>query len=163
MLLYTTRNCEQKTCLLNLRFCAHFATIEDMKGLLRQYVLILAVIYCTSLIFPGITIGNGLTGLLTATVFLLFGFVFVKPILSIITLPLNVITFGLFSVVITAVVLFLVSSFYNNFTITPFAFPGVQIFTFIIQPFQVNLFLSYIIISATIQLLMSLTRWLFDL
>lgn len=134
-----------------------------MKGLLQQYVLILIVIYITSLIFPGIVISGGFTGFFIASALLLIGFVVIKPILSIITLPLNALTFGLFSIFITAFVLFLVSVFYKSFSIVPFIFPEVHIFSFSIQPFSVNLFLSYIIISATIQLLTSLARWLFDL
>lgn len=144
-------------------FIARFVTIIEMKGLFRQYLLFLGIIYLTSLIFPGIVITNGVTGLLIATALVLVGFVIVKPILGIITLPLNMLTFGFFSIILTAFILFLVSLYYKSFTITPFLFPGVKIFSLTIQSFPVNLLLSYVIISATIQLLYKLAQWLFDL
>ncbi|HPJ13002.1 MAG TPA: phage holin family protein [Caldisericia bacterium] len=46
--------------------------------------------------------------------------VIIKPILTIITLPLHILTLGLFAFVINAIVLFLTSSFIDGITIPSF-------------------------------------------
>ncbi|MCL4366010.1 phage holin family protein [Patescibacteria group bacterium] len=70
----------------------------------------------TAYIVPGFHVTNFTTALLAAIV---LGIVntFIKPILNLITLPLNIITLGLFSFVVNAVVLFIVSSIVKGLTI----------------------------------------------
>jgi len=63
----------------------------------------------TSYIVPGIEVANFTTAILAAVV---LGVVntFIKPILSFITAPLTIVTLGLFTFVVNAVVLFIVSA-----------------------------------------------------
>lgn len=70
----------------------------------------------TAYIVPGFQVTDFTTALLAAIV---LGVVntFIKPILSFITAPLNIVTLGLFSFVINAVVLFIVSSIVKGLTI----------------------------------------------
>ncbi len=79
-----------------------------------QIVIALALnalaLMATTYVVPGFKVDNFTTALLAAVV---LGVVntFIRPILSFVTAPLNVVTLGLFSFVINAVMLFLVSSF----------------------------------------------------
>lgn len=70
----------------------------------------------TAYIVPGIAVANFTTALLAAIV---LGVVntFIKPILSFITAPLKVVTLGLFTFVINAVVLFIVSAVVPGVTV----------------------------------------------
>ena len=79
-----------------------------------QIVIALALnalaLMATTYVVPGFKVDNFTTALLAAVV---LGVVntFIRPILAFVTAPLNVVTLGLFSFVINAVMLFLVSSF----------------------------------------------------
>ena len=72
-----------------------------MSKLILKYMSIVATIYLLSLVTHSVAIGN------TPALFLL-GFVLlivnllIKPLLLLITLPINLITFGLFSFIVSA-------------------------------------------------------------
>ncbi len=70
-------------------------------------------------IVPGVSVASFYTALVTA---LVLGFVnvIIKPILIILTLPINIITLGLFTFVINGLLFWFVSSFVKGFTITGF-------------------------------------------
>lgn len=68
---------------------------------------------------PGFTVDSFYIALVVAVILGVLN-ITIKPILSILTLPLNIITLGLFSFVINAVLLILVSSFVEGFEVTGF-------------------------------------------
>lgn len=134
-----------------------------MRYVLQQLVMATLALYIASTLFPGLVISGGFQGLLVASVLLVLGFIVIRPILTIVTLPLGFLTLGLFSIVITAVILFLVSVFDKGFLITPFTFPGIRIFILRVPSFHANILLSYVCISVTIQVLYRLFGYIFDL
>lgn len=71
-----------------------------LKAVVRWFILSAAVILATYLI-PGITVNGWVTVLVVGLVLGLIN-TFVKPVLEIITLPINLITFGLFAIVLNA-------------------------------------------------------------
>ncbi len=134
-----------------------------MKGFFQEIIINSAALYITLSIFTGLGVSGGFWGIFTAAVLITIGFRVLKPVINIITLPLNVITFGLFQALVVAFIVFLITLIYPQMQITPFQFVGAQFFGIIIQPFFVTLFLSYIIISGTIYLINRSLFWLFDL
>lgn len=134
-----------------------------MKGFLQETAINSVALFATINIFPGLAVGGGFWGIFTASILITIGFRILKPVISLITLPLNVITFGLFQALIIAFIIFLITLIYPQMQITEFQFNGVQFFGIIISPFFVSLFLSYIIISVTIYLINRSLFWLFDL
>lgn len=71
----------------------------------RWICLALALIY-TAWIIPGISINSFLTAMLAAVVIALIN-AFLKPLLQLITLPINLVTLGLFTLVINALLFML--------------------------------------------------------
>ena len=134
-----------------------------MKGFFQEAAINTVALYAASIIFSGLTIVGGFWGFFTASILVTIGFRILKPILNIITLPLNVITFGLFQAIVVAFIVFLITLIYPQMKITEFQFEGLEFAGVIIQPFFVSLFLSYIIISVTIYLVNRSLFWLFDL
>ena len=134
-----------------------------MKGFFQEVVICILAIYISIYFFSGISISGGFWSIFTASVLLTIGFRILRPVLNLITLPLNVITFGLFQIVTIAFIVFLVTLIYPQLAISEFDFQGIQFLGVIIQPFHVSLFLSYIIISGTIYLINRIISWLFDL
>ncbi len=68
--------------------------------LVRWFCFALALIF-TAWLVPGVEIANFMTALLACVVIALIN-TFVKPVIEIISLPVNILTIGLFSLVINA-------------------------------------------------------------
>lgn len=84
------------------------------------YVLSVAL---TLLMLSQLGIGIAVSGLYTAVVVAaiwgLLGLT-IRPLLSLLTLPINIITFGLFSFVLNALLFWFVASFVEGFTVAGF-------------------------------------------
>ena len=75
--------------------------------------------YITSYIIPGVVIGGWQTLLVIAVVWGILT-VGIKPILVILTLPINILTLGLFTFVINAILLLMMSNIVPGFHINGF-------------------------------------------
>lgn len=73
--------------------------------LVRWICMALALIF-TAWLIPGISINSFLTALLATVIIALIN-TFIKPLLQIITLPINLVTLGLFTLVINALLFML--------------------------------------------------------
>lgn len=90
-----------------------------MIVLLTRWLVITAAILLSSLLVPGIRVDSTLTAFLAAGVLGLIN-IFIKPVLLILTLPLNIITLGFFSFIINAFLLKLVAYFVTGFEVNGF-------------------------------------------
>jgi putative membrane protein len=89
-----------------------------MKFLVQLVVSALAVII-TSFILPGVEIDKALTGVIVAAVLALLNAI-VKPILIILTIPITLITMGLFLLIINAGIILLASKIVPGFHVSGF-------------------------------------------
>ena len=86
---------------------------------LLQWGLTSLSLWVASYIFSGLRFADG-SSLVIAALVLGFANAVVKPLLILFTLPLTVVTMGLFLLVINALVLMLVSALVSGFTISGF-------------------------------------------
>jgi putative membrane protein len=89
-----------------------------MNFLAQLIVSALAVIV-TSLILPGVHIDSPLTGILVAAVLAVLNAI-IKPILVILTIPITIVTLGLFLLIINAGMILLVSHLVPGFQVSGF-------------------------------------------
>jgi len=89
-----------------------------MKFLAQLLVSALAVIV-TSMILPGVHIDNALTALIVAAV-LAFLNAIVKPVLVVLTIPITVVTLGIFLLVINALMILLAAKIVDGFHVDGF-------------------------------------------
>ncbi len=89
-----------------------------MSILINWLISTLAILVAAYLI-PGVQIQNYWTAIVLAVVLGLINAV-IKPILVIITLPINLLTLGLFTLVINAVVILLAAAIVPGFTVASF-------------------------------------------
>jgi putative membrane protein len=108
----------------------------------------------------GVRISGGLTTYIIGGVVLSLLFVIVKPILSLITLPLNIITLGLFSFLINAIILYLLTILVPAVSIVGFRFEGLSFLGFVVPQVSVNIFFAFIIASALMSLILGFLKWL---
>jgi uncharacterized membrane protein YvlD (DUF360 family) len=91
-----------------------------MWGLLISWALLAVAFFLTTQVVPGIQVTGGLVAyLFTALVFGLVNSV-LGPILRIATLPLRILTLGLFAFVLNAILLLLVAHFVPALTVDGF-------------------------------------------
>jgi putative membrane protein len=86
--------------------------------ILRCLVTAVAILLA-SILFPGITVDSLSSALIAAGLLGLIN-VFIKPVLIILTLPLNILTLGIFSFIINALLLKLVAWFVAGFEVAGF-------------------------------------------
>lgn len=86
-----------------------------MKSLAKLIIQAIAITV-SAYIVPGIAVHDFLTAVVVAALLAIFN-ILVKPILLILTLPVTILTLGLFVFVINAVIVMLISAFVPGFTV----------------------------------------------
>ncbi len=86
-----------------------------MKLILRILLSALAVVILAK-ILPGIGVDSYTTAIIVAIVLGLLNFI-VKPLLIILTLPITIVTFGLFLLIINALIILLADNFVSGFSV----------------------------------------------
>ena len=77
------------------------------------------VVFLLASFLPGVNVASYGTAVIVAIVLALLNLI-VKPVLVLLTLPVTVITFGLFLLVINAVIILLVDAFISGFNVDGF-------------------------------------------
>ncbi len=100
----------------------------NFMGLLIRWLIYAVAIMLLTYIVPGISVRNFYSALLAALVLGLVNAV-IRPLLILLTLPVNILTLGLFTLVINALMLWLVSSIVKGFDVKNFvaAFLGALV------------------------------------
>ena len=89
-----------------------------MKFFLRILVTGIVVVLLSQLL-PGVTVDGYLTAVVVALVLALLNLV-VRPILVLFTLPITILTLGLFLIVINAIIILLADAFIEGFDVAGF-------------------------------------------
>ncbi|MFZ5932663.1 MAG: phage holin family protein [Patescibacteria group bacterium] len=131
-----------------------------MKTLLRHYVVDTVALYLVSQIASGMVFEGGAKSLLLTGVGLMASSLVVKPIINILILPLNLITFGLFKWVSAAVALYVVTLVVPGFRIIEFVFAGLTTKWIGIPGFAFSGLAAFIAFSFALSFLTSFIYWL---
>ena len=99
-----------------------------MKRILRHFVIDTVSIFLVSSIASGMIFQKGIETLLLTGLGLTVASLIAKPVINILMLPINLVTFGLFRWVASVAVLYLVSMVVPGFSITNFHFGGYSAF-----------------------------------
>lgn len=109
--------------------------------LLRWFITTLAI-FALPFFVAGISVDHILTAVIVGACLVFLNMV-VKPIVTLLTLPLNIITLGLFSIIINAAFFWFVAQIITGFTVTTFtaAIIGafvISVVTWIVSHFVKN-------------------------
>jgi len=88
-------------------------------GIIITLLINAVSVFATGYILPGIHINNFVTAIIIAVVLGILN-TFLKPILTILTLPITVVTLGLFMLVINAIIVLLASAIVPGFHVDNF-------------------------------------------
>ena len=131
-----------------------------MKTLFRHITINYLTLYLSSNLYPGFSIVSSFQVILVASVLWLLLNKIVKPIIKLLLLPINLITLGLFSWLVSVITLFLIQFLIPGINIQPHYFIGFVYQGFVIPAFNINLIFSYILTSTLIHSIHSLISWL---
>lgn len=90
-----------------------------MRNLLIRFLINAAALWVVDNIFNGIQFSDNEALLLAAIVFGILNAI-IKPVLIILTLPVNILTLGLFTIIINAIILELTDYFIDRFIVDTF-------------------------------------------
>lgn len=113
-----------------------------------------------TIVLPGVKITGGIPTYVLGGVVLSLMFLIIKPILNILTLPLNFITLGTFSFFINVIILYLLTVFVPSITVGPFIYSGLKFLGFIVPKIYVNTFFSYMAASLVLSGVLTFLAWL---
>ena len=131
-----------------------------MKGILKTIFINILILYLVSQLFKGIEYKNGLSTFITAGLFLSVSSIVVKPLINIMILPINLVTFGVFRWLSSVAILYLVTIMVPDFLINGFYFPGFSSLWFDIPVINVHGFFAIILFSFIISTLSTFFHWL---
>lgn len=131
-----------------------------MRRIILRLLITSVAVAATANIIPGITYQGGVTTLLKiAVVFSLINLL-IKPLVILLTLPVEIATLGLFTLIINAGMLMLVDHFVPEFTIHSFWFPGFVRGPILLTPFEIPAIATATIGSVLIALISTTLYWL---
>ena len=90
-----------------------------MIKILLKWLALTCAVLATSYLISGIAVNSFLTALFVALIIGLIN-TFIKPVVSLLTLPVNILTLGLFGIILNALFFWFASLVITGFTITGF-------------------------------------------
>jgi putative membrane protein len=131
-----------------------------MRTILKHFIINTVSLYLVSLAVSGIVFADGTYSILMAGIVLTLTTLIIRPIINILLLPINLITFGLFRWVGFAVTLYLVTLVVPGFKLVDFIFKGYQSYWFNIPAISLSGIFTFIAFSFLISFVASLGYWI---
>lgn len=131
-----------------------------MRKFLRNYLINLVALFGTVQILPGLTYLGGLRGLFVSALGLMLINIVIVPLLKLMFLPLNLLTFGLFTWVINVLALYILTSVLPYLKLTSFYFEGTSINGFILPAMDLNILHVAILASFLVGFISHFLHWL---
>lgn len=127
-----------------------------MKYFLRIFLFSTFALWFVSQLLPALSITGGWQTLLFAGLVLGVLTVLVTPLLKILFLPINLLTFGLLSWFVHVIVIYLLTLFVSGVSVAAWTFPGWSWGGFSIPEIAFSSFVSYILVSLSVSFLINL-------
>lgn len=117
---------------------------------MRVYFFSIFSLWFASQLIPGFKITGSLPTLFGAAFALFLLTLIVKPVLKILFIPVNLITFGLLSWIVNVIMIYLLTVVVPEVRIMPWVFPGTSMMGFVIPKLDVTYHASLILSSVLI-------------
>lgn len=132
----------------------------NVKRIIRHYAVVTYSLWQVSTITQGMVFEKGAETFLLAGLGFMAASLVAKPVINILLLPLNLVTFGFFRWVSSAVVLYIVVLVIPGFKLASFHFGGFSSKWFDIPTLNFEGFMVYIAFAFIISLITSSIFWL---
>ncbi|MFH1896321.1 MAG: phage holin family protein [bacterium] len=133
-----------------------------MKKIMRYFLFNLAALYFIEKYVGGVSYSGDYRVLAMAAGALTVALVVIRPIVKVVTLPINIVTLGLFGSFINAGLLYGVTFVVPKFTINPFSFEGLGYKGMAIPGFSVGVIGAVVVVAFVLSLVTTVLSWLTD-
>lgn len=131
-----------------------------MKGIAKNTIFNAMSLYILSQLISGVKITGGFQAVLLSGLILTILNIVLKPIISLFSMPLNMITLGLFSFITNAILLYILTIFVPNISVSSFTFNGYSFAGFIVPVIKFNTIYAFIVSAAVLSLIINFFKWL---
>lgn len=131
-----------------------------IRRLLKYFLVSSVSLYLISLVVSGMVFSGGFNTIVLTGIALAVASLVIKPIINVLLLPINLVTFGLFRWVGYAVTLYIVTLIVPGFKLVDFAFKGINSYWFSLPAFTLTGIVAFIAFSFVISIISTLLDWL---
>jgi putative membrane protein len=131
-----------------------------VKPFIRNSLFNAFSIFFLSQVLPGVRVDGGIITFLLGGVALTFLFRLLRPVLNLLSMPLNLVTLGFFSFLTNVIIFYLLTILVVGISITSFTFPGISYMGFVIPEIYFNTLFAFIIVSFLQSVSVSFLNWL---
>lgn len=131
-----------------------------MKSLLRSFLINVVSLFGVANLVGGFYFSKGNETLLLTALVLGLVNLFVRPLINLLLLPINLLTLGTFRWVVNVVALFVVTLIVPDFKIIGFNFPGFSFGVINLPPYSAQGILVMILNSFLLSLISSFLFWI---
>lgn len=131
-----------------------------MKRILRHFLISILSLYLATQLASGLVFKKGIETFLLAGVSLAAVSLLAKPVINLLLLPLNLISFGLFRWVSSAVALYIVTLVVPGFEILGFKYPGLSTQWLDIPRLDFSGVVAFIAFSFVLSVITSFLHWI---
>lgn len=132
-----------------------------MKKNARAFVVALLSFLVVAYYYPGFSYQSNVATLLLAAAIFAGLSLFVKPVIKLLMLPFNLLTFGVFSFLTNVIILYAVSYGVQGFKIVSFHFAAFSYQGFNIPSYDLNQLTAALVASFIIGWISALLHWVF--
>jgi len=131
-----------------------------MKKLLRHYIVDTTALFVVSRLADGLIFEKGIQTFLLTGLALTGMTIFAKPVINILLLPLNLITFNLFRWISSAIALYIVQLLIDGFSVVGFFFQGFSTQWIDIPALNFHGVLAYIAYAFVLSVITTIVYWI---
>jgi putative membrane protein len=132
-----------------------------MRKILKHFIINTTSLYLISQSVAGIVFAGGIQTLFLTGAVLTAATLVVKPIINVLLIPINLLTYGLFRWVAYAITLYLVTVVVPEFKILFFNFSGFDSYWFSIPAIDLTGLLAFLAFSFLLAVFSSIVYWIF--
>ena len=133
-----------------------------MRYYLKIIVVTLIAFFTAYNLIPTINLGNNQNNIIIVIAGLLITSLVIRPIFALVLLPINLLTFGLISLILNCALLFAFTKYLAGFTIASYNFSGINFQGIIITPISFNQIETILIIALIITLTQKILMLIFE-
>ena len=133
-----------------------------MRHYFKSIIITIASAYIAYRLVPTISIGSDPKNILMAIGGLWVISQIINPLFSLVLLPINLLTFGLISLILNVALVFALLNFLPDFTILAYDFAGANIDGIILPPIAFNQVTTIILVAAIITFVQKLLHLIFE-
>ena len=131
-----------------------------MKTIIRNIAIYTFALFLLPKIIPGVHLTGGLWTLFVGGILLALMFLILKPILKIISFPVNILTLGLFSIFTNVLILYIFTIFVTGVSITHFSYDSANFSGLVIPKLTFNTFFAYVYTAFVLSFIDTFLSWL---